>query len=152
MTTTTQTPVFPRGALLGAAALILLTVVASAIVSLGGFATSTVPTATVVEQRALLFEDRTDGAVTVREVPDGRLVVVLPPGSDGFVRGVLRGLNRERKRESVSQETAFVLTRWSDGRLSLADPATNSSIELVSFGPTNLMAFARMLASEETER
>ena len=63
---------------------------------------------------------------------------VVAPGTNGFLRGVLRGLARERKLERSAIEPPFRLTRWADGRLSLEDPATGRRIDdLEAFGPTN---------------
>ena len=79
-----------------------------------------------VQSRTLHFADRNDGAVEVTDA-DRHIVAVLPPGTNGFARGVMRGLARARKLEDVGQEPPFVLTRWADGRLSLDDPSTHST-------------------------
>jgi putative photosynthetic complex assembly protein len=76
-------------------------------------------------------------------------VAVLAPGTNGFIRGVLRGLARDRRSRGISQEPAFRLAQWPDGRLSLEDLATGKRIELGSFGATNRAAFAQILASDE---
>jgi putative photosynthetic complex assembly protein len=102
-----------------------------------------------VESRELRFEDRDDGAVAVYEAADGATVDVLAPGTNGFVRGVMRGLARERKRQEIGQQPPFRLTRWADGRLTLDDTATGRRIELAAFGPTNTGAFARLLHAGE---
>ena len=83
--------------------------------------------------------------MAVYDVASGRVVDAISPGTNGFLRGVLRGLARERKLQSIGTEPPFRLTRWDDGRLSLEDPATRQRIELASFGPTNAAAFARLL-------
>jgi hypothetical protein len=44
----------------------------------------------------LAFSDAADGSVSVRESGSGRLLKVLAPGTNGFVRGVLRGLAQNR--------------------------------------------------------
>jgi hypothetical protein len=49
---------------------------------------STLPAAPV-ESSELRFEDRADGAVIVRGAADGRIVTVLEPNSNHFVRGTL---------------------------------------------------------------
>jgi putative photosynthetic complex assembly protein len=73
-------------------------------------------------------------------------------GTNGFVRGVLRGLARERRLNDVGAQPPFQLTRWSDGRLSLDDPATGRRIDLVAFGPTNAGAFAQLLTAPDPTR
>jgi putative photosynthetic complex assembly protein len=62
------------------------------------------------------------------------------------MRASVRGLAQERKRLGIGDAAPFVLTRWSDGRLSLADKAIKRRIELEAFGATNEAAFAALLA------
>ena len=73
---------------------------------------------------------------------------MVAPGTNGFLRGVLRGLAQERLRQDAGAATPFVLTRWSDGRLSLTDPVTGRSVYLEAFGPSNVALFAALLAAE----
>jgi putative photosynthetic complex assembly protein len=143
---------FPLGAIVGASALIGFSLVATGLARLGGIGTTYVPAAEIIESRELRFEDRADGAVTVSEVGSERIVDVLAPGTNGFVRGVMRGLVRERKREEFGSAPPFLLTRWSDGRLSIEDAATRVRIELIAFGPTNVAAFARLLHDRSGSR
>ena len=139
---------FPRGALVSAAALIGLSLVAAAAARLGGLQAGQPPSAeTAVASRDLRFADRADGAVVVSEAAGGRVVDVLAPGTNGFARAVLRGLARERRREEIGREPPFRLTRWADGRLSLADTSTGQEITLQAFGPTNAQAFAQLLTA-----
>ena len=56
----------------------------------------------------------------------------------------MRGLARERRREGAGDATPFVLTAWSDGRISLDDSATGRTVPLEAFGPTNEGAFAQL--------
>ncbi|MFZ0425754.1 MAG: photosynthetic complex assembly protein PuhC [Xanthobacteraceae bacterium] len=143
---------FPRGALFGAGALVGLSLLATGFARVTGIGTSQAPTANVVQSRELRFEDRSDGGVAVYEAETGRMVDVLAPGTNGFVRGVLRGLARERRSEKVGSAPPFVLTRWSDGRLSIEDAATHERIELIAFGQTNFAAFARLLNDRSASR
>ncbi len=102
--------------------------------------------ASPVLTRDLVFTDQGDGTVMITDAATGAEVAALPRGEGGFVRVVLRGLVDERLRsEAAGVEAPFRLTRWSDGRLSLADPATGRLIALDAFGPTNAGAFARFL-------
>jgi putative photosynthetic complex assembly protein len=142
---------FPRAPLLGAGALVGVSLLLAAISRLTGFGAVPVETATPVEARELRFEDRSDGAVAVLE-PDGDVIEILPPGTNGFVRGVMRGLARERRMEGVDAAPPFRLVRWDDGRLSLTDTATGREIQLVSFGPTQVEVFAKMLHAKEESR
>jgi len=141
----------PRGVLLGAAALVGFALVSATAARVSGTGTaefSAAPTAAPAASRELRFEDQSDGSVAVYEAGRGGEVVdVLAPGTNGFVRGVMRALARERKSNEIGPGPAFRLSRWDDGRLSLEDPATGRRIELTAFGPTNREAFARLLES-----
>jgi putative photosynthetic complex assembly protein len=144
---------FPRGALLGGAGLVGFALLAAIAVRTGIVAPVADPDAaraaahaTVQATRDLHFADRSDGAVEVRDAGTGAIVDVITPGREqGFVRGVMRGLARERHQHRVGSAPPFRLARWSDGSLTLHDAATGRTIELGSFGPTNRAAFETML-------
>jgi putative photosynthetic complex assembly protein len=102
------------------------------------------PAGAVLEQRLLRFVDRPDGGVDVIDDASGRLLHSVQ-GQQGFLRGVLRGLARERRARSIGADAPFALSRHADGRLQLADPATGQRIELASFGPDNAAVFLRWL-------
>jgi putative photosynthetic complex assembly protein len=131
--------------LLGAAALLTLSIGLAGVARLTGIGTQRAPLSTPVDRLAIQFADRSDGAVAVLAAEDRRQIDVLAPGTNGFVRGVVRGLVRERRARGIGSEPAFQLTRWADGRLSLDDPATGRTIELGAFGPTNAEAFVQIL-------
>ena len=65
-----------------------------------------------------------DGSIQVTDARTGQVAASVEPGTNGFIRGTLRGLARERKRQGIGIEPPFMLTRWADGRLSLEDPTT----------------------------
>jgi putative photosynthetic complex assembly protein len=138
----------PRGVLWGAAALIGFTIVSAGAARVGVIGPEQRPAAEAAAIRDLRFKDRADGAVTVHEASDDRLVAVLPPGGDGFIRGAMRGLARERRQKEVGPEPPFRLTRWDNGRLSLEDTGTGRRVDLEAFGPTNAQAFGRLLTAE----
>ncbi|HTO46294.1 MAG TPA: photosynthetic complex assembly protein PuhC [Burkholderiales bacterium] len=137
---------FPRGALLGAAALVALTIALAATSRWSGFGTTQLPESAAVTVRDLRFDDRADGAVVVHDAHTGELVEVVQPGTNGFLRGALRGLARERRARGIGSEPPFRLAAGADGRLTLEDPSTGRRIALEAFGPTNAGAFARLLA------
>lgn len=135
----------PRAPLVAAAALVLASLAAVAIVRLTGVGAAHYPDAAAVEVREFRFEDRSDGAIRVVDASDGREVEVLT-GPNGFVRGTLRGFARERKRQGIGAEQPFRLVGRADGRLTLEDPATGRRVDLESFGPTNAAAFAQLMS------
>lgn len=139
----------PRGVLLGAAALLVVALTAVAGARLTGVGTTRLPPAQPVASAELRFLDREDGAVVVHGYPDDALVAVLPAGQHGFARGVLRGLARERRLAHLGSGPPFRLVRWSDGRLSLEDPATGSAVALEAFGPANAQVFADLLEQRQ---
>ncbi len=103
---------------------------------------------TVVETRTLRFLDQKNGAVLVEDAGRGTVATVIEPGTNnGFIRGVLRGLARDRKLRNIGQQPPFALTLYSDGELTLTDTSTARIVPLNSFGPTNHDAFAKLLVN-----
>ena len=103
--------------------------------------------AQIVKTRTLRFLDEADRGVRIEDVGTGATASIIVPGQQtGFIRGVMRGLARERKMHGIGSAPPFTLTQWNDGELSLTDTATGRSIELNAFGTTNRAAFAALLA------
>jgi putative photosynthetic complex assembly protein len=144
---------FPKAPLIGAGIIVGLTILLAAGPRLGYLppihTASTERAAkhiTVVETRDLRFTDRTDGALVIDDTTRGTIAAVLPHGiNNGFIRGVLRGMARDRLLRHIGQTPPFRLTLFSDGALTLFDPSTGRNIELGSFGPTNKQSFADLL-------
>ena len=141
-----ENPQLPRGALVGAGVLVVSSLLLVGLARITGYGPAQPPVSTVVERYDLRFEDRADGAVLIYDHAD-RLADTLAPGTNGFVRGVLRGLVRERRADHVGPAPPFRLTRWADGRLSLDDPSTGRHVDLEVFGPTNAGAFADIVVA-----
>ena len=135
----------PRGAIVGAGVLVVSSLLLVGIARLTGYTPAQPPVSAVVESYDVRFEDRSDGAVLVYDANDNQLTDTLAPGTNGFVRGVLRGLVRERRADHIGATPPFRLTRWADGRLSLDDPSTGRHVDLEVFGPTNAGSFADIL-------
>jgi putative photosynthetic complex assembly protein len=133
----------------GAGVLVIGSLLMVGVARLTGYVPATPPTSAMVERRDLRFDDRPDGAVLIYSTPEDRLVDTLQPGTNGFVRGVLRGLARERRADHIGPQQPFRLTRWADGRLSLDDPSTGRHVDLEVFGPTNAGAFADILIASD---
>ncbi|MCU0927782.1 MAG: putative photosynthetic complex assembly protein PuhC [Burkholderiaceae bacterium] len=138
-------PQLPRFILRSAAAMVVAVVVLVAFVRLTGIGVVKVPEPPVVEQRDLRFLDRSDGSIDVVDPSNDALVRKIEPGSNGFLRGTMRGLARERRRSGIGDDVPFRLVAHADGRMTLADPATGRKVDLGSFGPTNAAVFAELM-------
>ena len=148
MTTSALPPIrFPRAPLFALGGLAIVSVIAVAAVRLTGVGAVHVPDAAAVATREFRFEDRPDGSIAVLDASGHQLIDTVAPGSNGFLRGTMRGLARERMRQGVSRELPFRMVGHSDGKLTLEDPGTGRRVDLGSFGPTNAAVFAQIMAS-----
>jgi putative photosynthetic complex assembly protein len=136
----------PRGPLFAIGAVLLVVLVGVAGVRLSGTPIHT-PDAQAVAQRSLRFEDRRDGSVAVLDARSGQQIESIQ-GEAGFLRGTLRAMARERRKQGLGSEPAFELIARADGRLTLSDPATGERVDLESFGPTNAGVFRRLLTAQ----
>lgn len=141
-------PGFPRAPLIAVAILVIGSLLAVSAVRLTGVGATHVVEAPAVAVREFRFEDRPDGSIVVFDAHDQRLVDTVAPGTNGFLRGTMRGLARERQRRGVGAAPPFRMVGHADGRLTLEDPTTGRHIDLGSFGPTNAAVFARIMASD----
>jgi putative photosynthetic complex assembly protein len=140
---------FPRAVLIGAALLVALAIALAGMARTTGIgATRLVTASAVVASRDLRFADRPDGSIAVTEAASGQTIAIVAPGTNGFVRGAMRGLARERKRQDIGAVPPFRLAEWSDGRMTLEDPATGRVIDLAAFGAVNAEAFARLMSAK----
>jgi putative photosynthetic complex assembly protein len=138
----------PRRVLIGAAALVALTITAAAVGRLTGSSQTTL-TAAAVQSRELVFRDVADGSIAVFDARDTSTPIdVVPPATNGFLRGTMRGLARQRLRQDADRDIPFRLTQWADNRLTLEDPTTHRMLDLEAFGLTNEQAFARLLSAK----
>ncbi len=148
----------PRPALAMAGALVAITLALTTLVRVGVLDREAVPAVeraqdkvAAIEVRHLVFADRADGAVVVDDTDSGRTLAVLvgESGGGGFVRGVMRGMARDRRMHCIGPAAPFELTQWANGALTLRDPTTGRAVELGSFGATNRAAFARFLKGSQ---
>lgn len=133
--------------LIAVGALVVATVLTVAVVRHTGVGVVTVPDSPAVAVREFRFEDRPDGSIVVLDPTGRKLIDTVDPGTNGFLRGTMRGLARERKRSGIGPELPFRMIGRADGRLTLEDPGTGRRVDLGSFGPTNAAVFARIMAS-----
>lgn len=134
---------FPRWVLLCAGGILAFSLIAVGLVRITGNGPDQLAAA-VVTERFLRFDDAADGAVVVTDGGTGQTVAVLR-GEQGFLRGALRALTRERHSRGIGSAPPFQLIARTDNRLTLFDPVTGQRIDLESFGPTNAGVFARLL-------
>lgn len=143
----------PKGALMMAGALVGFALLVTATMRIAHIPPAASPVALRASEhvaplrtRNLRFVDQADGGVRIEDTGTGRIASMIAPGErTGFIRGVMRGLARERRMRGIGSRPPFTLTEWRDGELSLTDSATGRSIELAAFGSTNRASFAALL-------
>lgn len=137
---------FPRWVLFCAAGIIAFSLISVGLVRITGNG----PDQRLAEptvQRLLGFHDQKDGGLRVEDGVTRETLTVLH-GEQGFVRGALRALTRERYSRGIGSAAPFELIARVDGRVTLFDPSTGQRVDLESFGPTNVAEFARFLAMQ----
>lgn len=142
----------PKGALVMACGVVLFTLALTSATQVGLIAPSpsasdirTAEAATAVKSRVLRFADGAKGTVVVTDALSSDTVHVFGEQGSGFIRGVLRGMGRDRHMRSIPMDAPYELNHWTDGSLSLTDTATNRVVELGAFGPTNRGTFEGLL-------
>ena len=134
---------FPRWVLFCAGGILALSLISVGLVRLTGNGPDQLAAAPTA-QRSLVFLDSQDGGVRVEDGATGQMLTVLH-GEQGFVRGALRALSRERYARGIGSSQPFDLIARVDGRLTLLDPATGQTVDLESFGLTNAGQFGQFL-------
>lgn len=137
---------FPRWVLWATGLLLVFTLGAVALIRITGNGPDQLAAATL-DERLLRFEDRPGGGVAVIDGETGKLLTVVT-GEQGFFRGALRALARDRIARKIGSEQPFKLIARTDGRLTLFDPASGQRIDLESFGPTNAATFLPFLTMQ----
>jgi putative photosynthetic complex assembly protein len=143
---------FPRAPLIAVGTLILASLLAVSAVRFTGVGGLHVADAPALEVREFRFEDRPDGSIVVLDASGRQLIDTVAPGTNGFLRGTMRGLARERMRQGVSPQLPFRMIGRADGGLTLEDPGTGRRVDLGSFGPTNAAVFAHIMVSHDPMR
>jgi putative photosynthetic complex assembly protein len=136
----------PKPILVGAGLILALTMLGALWTKSTGIGATRVAESPAVAVRQIRFADRDDGSLVVQDAPTGHIIDTIAPGEGNFVRGTMRGLARERKRNGIGAAPAFVLSSRADGRLTLEDPTTGRRVDLEAFGPANAGIFARYVA------
>lgn len=100
--------------------------------------------APIIAERAVYLSGDTSGAALVLDA-NGSVLADLPGEQGGFIAGVQRVIDRERNKSGVSLDGPVLLQLREGNRLSITDPSTGWSAELMGFGATNFRSFARLL-------
>ncbi len=138
---------FPGGALMATAALLGVTLAGTAAVRLARVTgpASPVSAPAAVAAVDLRFADASDGSIKVSDARSGAQVSTVAPGVGGFVRGVMRGMARDRRARHIGEAPPFRLSRDGAGQLWLQDTATGRLIDLEAFGAGNRASFAAFM-------
>ena len=101
--------------------------------------------APIVAQRSIYLSADMSGKVVVLD-EFGALIADLSPEEGGFISGVARVIERERRMRAVPQDGLVTVIWRENGRLSIYDPSTEWSADLMGFGQDNARAFAQLIA------
>lgn len=105
---------------------------------------NTPPEGAVISERTIFISGDASGRARVLDA-HGTLIADFPPDRGGFVAGIERVIARERGLHGLDMSTPVLLQLREGNRLSITDPATGWSAELMGFGATNSRTFARLL-------
>lgn len=99
--------------------------------------------------REIHFVRGAKDSLYVVDVATGATLQSYAAMEGGFVRGVLRPLDHERKRHDVDLDAPYRVVRESGGRLTLRDEASNVEIDVAAFGPTSYELFSSLLEGRD---
>ncbi len=144
---------FPKGMLVLAGVLVGGTLLLATTMRLTGTPPQSSPTlqraatnVATVKARDLSFADQADGSLRIIDASTGKTAGMVEKGStSGFIRGVMRGLMRDRQARGVGIEPPFRLTLWANGQISITDTTSGRITDLSGFGDTNRAAFMALL-------
>lgn len=141
-----DTEPFPKAAVAAACAVALFSIGATA---MGRWERLNAPAAppppAPAREADLRFVDAPDGSVAVIDAASGRKIDALAPGSNGFVRTVMRSFAHDRMRRGDGADRPFTLAESASGRLAVSDGETGRRVDLDAFGPSNRADFQRLL-------
>ncbi len=102
------------------------------------------PSAPIIAERAIILSGDASGAARVLDA-NGSVIADFASDKGGFVAGVERVIERTRLQAGADPAAPVLLQLRAGNRLSLYDPATGWSAELMGFGASNTRVFARLL-------
>lgn len=104
-----------------------------------------------IVSRDIVFSDRADGGITIRDASSGELIGEIEPGEGGFLRGALRGFTRQRRLENPGVAAPLRLAALRDGAIILEDPTSGHWTNLRAFGASNARGFVEILTKKNEE-
>ncbi len=145
---TAERPIIGRRPIILASSLVIASLIIAAFARFTGIGVASLPDTPAVESRELTLVEQTDGRVEVRTASTGEMVqsLALKDGG-GFIQAIVKGMMFERAPKKIGPEVPYRLSRHSDGRLILHDPATGRRQTVDTFGSVNTEAFARLLSN-----
>ena len=136
-------PFRPSLGALAAGGMVVAALLAVSMARIGGYSpVQTLGSAEIAQSRLLRFESDAQG-VAVVDATTG--AVITHTSAEGFIPGVLRGLNRMRMTELAKPSDAYRLEHLANGQLLLVDTASGVSLDLAAFGRDNAASFLRFL-------
>lgn len=100
--------------------------------------------APVIAERVIYISSGADGAARILD-ETGTVLAAFDRDKGGFVAGIDRVLRRERAKARLPESGPAMLRLRAGHTLSISDPQTGFSAELIGFGADNLRTFARLL-------
>jgi putative photosynthetic complex assembly protein len=138
------TSIAPRLPVALAAGMVVAALLVVSAARLTGFSPVQDMGAAQIEKSRLIRFDSDPQGVAVVDATTG--AVITHTSKEGFVPGVLRGLNRMRQTEQVDIAQAYRLEKLSNGQLLLVDPAAGVSLDLAAYGHDNAALFLGFLS------
>lgn len=135
----------PRGFLIAAVGLIIVSMVMALTARVTNIGAARAVAPTTIETVDLRIEDRDEGQLAVIDARSDRVLKIVPPGQDGFIRVAISGLAFDRRARGVASSEHFRLGRAQDGSYWLHDLATGRFLQLEAFGHVNAKSFAQFL-------
>ena len=127
-------------------ALVVFVLLAVSVARVSGLSlVGTPPQSEVVAKASLYLFSERSGAVRVLNSQDV-LLVNLSGEEGGFVAGVARAVEYERKKQGLELNAPIEVIWRENGRISVYDPSTAWQADLMGFGADNSRAFAMLLA------
>jgi|GEM_PF-772303 len=142
----------PKPLLLAASAMVILTIALAAAWRYWLDPGDTDSGIRMIQTQAFRFVPLEDEGLDVRLMPEDTSLTVVHGNLSNFLQGIVRSLGRQRLVAQVDDMDApFQLTYWADGRLTLEDPTTETTIALQAYGADNTAHVFALLRMAEPD-